>query len=127
MRMNTTIRKLWMGTLLALTVLPAFAYTEWVDGVEWSYGIGAGGAVVMNATPVEGFLTVPSILVNQPVAAIGARAFRSRDRLMSVTIPEGIVSIGDEAFYGCSGLETLNLPSTVTNIGNMAFEQCNGI
>lgn len=145
---------LLLGCLAALIAhADAHADTEEVDGIEWTYTISNGKAMIGGGyqTPAipkttAGAITIPSTLGNCPVTSIGVYAFRDRSSLTSVTIPASVTSIGDHAFSGCSsltsvtipeGVKTLTgtfsgctslrlvkLPSTLISIGTYTFSNC---
>ena len=117
MRMNTTIRKLWMGAWLALAVavlaFPARAGEEIVDMVEWVFDIGPEGAVVREVRQTAGDVLVPDSLGGQPVMEIASGAFSGCDGLTSVTFQEPVQRIGTGAFYKCGMLEKMALLQSV--------------
>ena len=114
-------------------VLPIFADTETVDGIEWNYTLRDGEATIYNGgsasipTSTTGAITIPLSLGDCPVTSIGEYAFYGCSGLTSVTIPDSVTSIGDLAFYCCSGLLSLKLPDFLTSIGVGAFSGCSGL
>ena len=66
-------------------------------------------------------LHIKTIIVEEGVTTIGARAFCPIAELREVTLPESVTSIGDAAFAACENLTTINIPSGVTYIGHTAF------
>ncbi len=87
----------------------AFADTETVDGIEWTYTISdgeasvGGGSSSSTAVPksTTGAITIPSTLDGYPVTSIGGEAFMNCRGLTSLTIPDSVTNIGECAFYGC--------------------------
>lgn len=57
---------------------------------------------------------IPEKIYDVPVTKIGKEAFRSCNKLTSVTIPSSVTSIGYAAFYGCSMLTSIVIPDSVT-------------
>ena len=110
----------------------AWADTQTVDGVTWTYAISGGRATVgggsedSTAVPktTAGAIAIPSELGGCPVVAIGDSAFYNCRKLISATIPEGVTNIGGSAFRGCYSLKSVTIPKGVTGIGNSAFEWC---
>ena len=122
----------WRGLAVAVGLSLGFVAAAWADsevvgGVTWSYSLAGGNATVKGADPAEGKLYIPSSLGNCPVTSIGKNAFDDCRYLTSVTIPDIVTSIGDRAFDGCSGLTNVTIPRSVTNIGEYAFSGCSGL
>ena len=112
----------------------AFADTETVDGIEWTYTVSNGEAKIYKdyesaaiPTSTSGAITIPSTLGGYPVTSIGNYAFESCSGLASVTIPDSVTSIGEYAFSGCSGLASVTIGNGVTSIGYWAFSGCSGL
>ncbi|MCL2137966.1 MAG: leucine-rich repeat domain-containing protein [Treponema sp.] len=64
-------------------------------------------------------LVIPNTIWNEPVAAIGTGAFKSKG-LTSVTIPDSVTVIGDEAFMN-NPLTNVKYSNNITTIGAKAF------
>lgn len=58
------------------------------------------------------------------VSGIGTCAFRSCDRLISVTIPDTVTYIGNYAFDECGNVQEILLGSNTEWIGTAAFQCC---
>ena len=117
------MRNLTATLLAALAAFGAWAETEIVDGVEWTYTIENGEAFVGPSsyraipTSTSGAIIIPSTLSGYPVTHICYRAFSGCSGLTSVTIPDSVTSIGKGAFYGCNGLTSVRIPDGMTNVG----------
>ena len=61
------------------------------------------------------------------VTAIGDRAFRLCNNLVSINIPDSLTSIGNSAFNRCTGLTSITIGNGVTSIGESAFDGCTGL
>lgn len=89
--------------------------------VEVGRSVGAG-------YNISGNITIPSSAthngITYRVTAIAADGFRSRNKLVSVTIPDSVTTIGKSAFSNCSGLQSIEIPDSVTSIGSSAFYGC---
>jgi len=89
--------------------------------VEVGRSVGAGYSI-------SGNITIPSSAthngITYRVTAIAADGFRSRNKLVSVTIPDSVTTIGKSAFSNCSGLQSIEIPDSVTSIGSSAFYGC---
>ena len=129
---------------LAVTVLiatnwsanAAEYFTETVDGLEWSYRIENGGAVIESEQPptdggvpavsgdVPSELSIPDRLGGLPVTKIGDAALLEYWNITAVEIPSTVTSIGHFAFATLEELESLELPEGLTDIGERAFEYC---
>ena len=58
------------------------------------------------------------------LVSIGREAFKSCERLESVTVPEGVTRIERGAFNGCISLKKVGLPKTLRVIEERAFAGC---
>ena len=126
-------KKLTATLLAALVAFGAWAETETVDGIEWTYRVVDGKAEIYNngsaaiLDTTSGAITIPSTLGGKPVTSIGNAAFYECYDLTSITIPNSVTNIGEQAFECCDGLTSITIGNSVTNIGNYAFEDCNGL
>ena len=113
-------------------------FTETVDGLEWSYRIENGGAVIESEQPptdggnpavsgdVPSELAIPARLGGFPVTMIGEWAFcdLGGEAVTAVDIPATVTRLGRFAFATLDELESLELPEGLTDIGERAFEYC---
>ncbi|MDO4502660.1 MAG: leucine-rich repeat protein [Coriobacteriia bacterium] len=67
---------------------------------------------------------IPSTVGGQKVVAIGANAFRGKERLAKVVVPEGVKTLGLGCFDDCVKLTDITLPSTLQTINDYAFFYC---
>ena len=108
-----------------LSIVSILLFAVGARAEEWggyTYEVVNGNTVTITGyTGPDGAITIPSVIDEKPVTAIGERAFFYCDGLTgNLVIPEGVTSIGDNAFHRCSGLNgTLTLPSTLESIGYM--------
>ena len=129
------MRKLALAFLFAVLAQSAFAATEVVDGIEWTYMIDDGKAIVGGgsaSTPAvsvltTGALAIPATLGGFPVTGIAYGAFYGCSNLVSVSIPAGVTRIGDSAFCYCSGLMSISMPERLTLIDRLAFCHCTSL
>ena len=114
---------------VVLFALPAVA-DRWTDpetGIEWTYKIVDGNAILgeNDSTPAVGYgtsgsVTIPPELDGHPVTGVGRRAFYGITKITHVTFPEGVTYIANEAFDYCH-LESVSLPRSLETIGEYAF------
>lgn len=127
------MKRLIMALAMALfDILGAYAESEVVDGVTWSYETFSDGGktcarIIPGAVGTVDDLTIPSFLGGYPVTSIGDSAFLGCGRMTSVTVPNGVTSIGVSAFRGCSKLASVTIPASVTSVGGNAFFSCSGL
>ena len=127
--------KMWLlSGLMVLMSTVAFAATEVVDGIEWTYQVSNGKAQIYkgvwsSAIPssTSGTITIPSTFGDYPVTSIGDYAFYGCSGLTSVTIPSSVTSIGNSAFQYCSELTSVTIPSSVTSIRSDVFRGCSSL
>lgn len=130
-------RKTILAAAGAMMLASAFADTQTVNGVTWTYTVTTNGEAIIERggeqwqravepEPV-GALVIPSELGGCPVTGIGYCAFVGCGRMTSVTIPSSVRTIGNSAFQNCSGLTSVDIPDGVTSIGSQAFCSCYGL
>ncbi|OPZ66800.1 MAG: hypothetical protein BWY82_02931 [Verrucomicrobia bacterium ADurb.Bin474] len=108
-----------------LSIVSLLLFSIGARAEEWGYYtyevVNGNTVIVTGYTGPDGAITIPSVIDEKPVTAIGIRAFYQCSGLTgNLVIPEGVTSIGDYAFGRCSGLNgTLTLPSTLESIGYM--------
>ena len=72
----------------------------------------------------EGHVTVPGVIADLPVTAIGEGLFANAEQLTAVTLPQTVSVIGAYAFQNCPQLNRVNLPADLVQVGDEAFSQC---
>ena len=119
--------KLTAGIVLWASM--AFALTEVVDGVTWSYALSSDRTATVTGIPTttSGDVMIPSILGGYPVTGIETSAFYRCSSLTSVTMPDCVTCIGSNAFKSCKLLENIRMSVNVTNIGMGAFHYCRSL
>ncbi len=135
-------KRLALALLFVASALRIFAATEVVDGVEWTFFVENGEAVVGGRYQVDPFsyspsraidisttgaLVIPATLGGFPVTKIGDYAFGGCDGLTSVTISDSVRNIEYGAFAYCSKLTSVTIPDSVVQVGFGAFGHCSGL
>ena len=117
-----------------ITMASDNVFTETANGIEWTYHVVDGEAVLGGnneertiSTSTFGAICIPERLGGYVVTGIGACAFRDCTALTLVTIPNTVKQIFQQAFRDCSGLMAMNIPDGVVSIGNGAFYWCRNI
>ena len=83
-----------------------------------------GSGVYVTGLTIEGnttHLVIPEQIDGSPVIGIGDGAFRSNDKLVSVTLPDTVTYLGDNAFYQNFSLTSIQLPEGLKTIGDDCF------
>lgn len=118
---------------LAFATFRAFAYTETIDGITWTYTVSNGEAAIGDgnraAIPMttSGAVIIPRSLGGCPVTKISNSAFYYCDGIMSLTIPDSVTNIGSRAFSNCHSLTSVALGNGVTNLNNDVFYNCKSL
>lgn len=101
---------------------------EIIGGIKYLLYCNRTAKIIEESGNNTGDVIIPASVVfnaiTYRVTSIGARAFRQRDKLESITIPNSVTSIGERAFELCSSLTKIAIPNTVTSIGEHAFDYC---
>ncbi len=109
------------------------------NGITWTYTIlPTGGASLGNGnghsaveTSTSGDLSIPSVLDEFEVVAIGPYAFADCSLLTGVTIPQVVTNIGYRAFAGCTELSEVTIPASrdgnETMLGQGVFSGCTSL
>ncbi len=71
--------------------------------------------------------SIKSIIIEDGVTGIGARAFAGCSNVTNVSISNSVKNIGERAFIGCSNLTNIAIPEGVTTIGVYAFGSCSNL
>ena len=103
---------------------------EGFDGaLKYSYSTGSTEATVIQDDSYKELteVIIPATATlggkTYQVKAVGNDAFKSCNKLTSLTLPNGLVSIGNNAFQN-TRMSSMTLPSSLRTIGNSAFEYC---
>ena len=97
------------------------ALGAWGADADWTYTGGSDGVTITGYTGSEKNLVVPSTLDENPVTAIGAKAFYKNTSLRSITIPGTVKTIGANAFRDCTEFRTVTLSEGLVSIAANAF------
>lgn len=94
----------------------------------YTYDTETGEATITKAgSGLSGEITIPSVLDEWPVVALGERAFYNNSKVTAVTIPSTIRSVGNEAFYNSEITSVVFLTDSgngTASIGNSVFREC---
>lgn len=78
-------------------------------------------------SPWYGNTHIKTLIIDEGVTSIGARAFQSCSNLSNVQLPNSLISIDSEAFYNCRSLTNITIPNGVSKINHSAFESCTNL
>ncbi|MDR2501430.1 MAG: leucine-rich repeat domain-containing protein [Treponema sp.] len=100
---------------MAVLCASVFAFTGFAvfaqDADSFEYKKENGGIIITGYTGIAKDVVIPARVDNLPVAAIGDKAFSSK-QLASVTIQNSVTAIGMGAFHG-KKLTSVTLPANV--------------
>lgn len=136
----------WIGKLfclcMLLSVLAVSASAAGVvasgtyDGYNTTWTLYTDGELRISGTGQMGNNNAPwcdykdqikSVVVEEGVTTIGARAFDDCSQLTSISIPDSVRWIESGAFYECTGLTSIDIPDSVEGIRSLAFRGCTGL
>lgn len=79
-----------------------------------------------SSSGIFGYSSVNTLIIGNEVEKIPASAFRSTNKIETITIPESVTYIGFNAFYHCDLLTEVNYNATnVLYCGKSPFSNCN--
>ena len=118
------VRTGWAAHPLALLflVLPAVLQAE-----DYTYTTNNGTITITGYTGPGGDVTIPDMINDRPVTAIGSDAFSGLTSLTNITIPDSVGRIGSYAFQLCTSLPSVSLSKNVTNIEDGVFNYCTSL
>ena len=96
--------------------------TATINGISWKYSVSGGKAKITGASPVSGYIKIPSEIDGYSVTSIGSKAFADCGSLTSVVIGNSLTSIGDMAFADCDSLKEF-----VVSPNNPDYKSVNGL
>lgn len=71
--------------------------------------------------------SIPTRIDGIDVGFIGDGAFKSCNRITSISIPNTVIEIGSNAFLNCTALTSISIPDKVTSIKYSTFQGCSKI
>ena len=111
---STTI---WADSALIINLYYSqvpFVYSENEDGT----------LTITEYTGSQTDITIPAVINNKSVSAIGTKAFYQNNVVRNVVILDGIINIENSAFSECPNLTGIVIPNTVMNVGKSVFQDC---
>ncbi len=105
-------------------------YAKWVNtpgGIVYTLSSNSAYYSVTGYDGEDSEIVIAEYHHGLPVTHIGDRAFKSKTRITSVTLPSVLTHIGSEAFYGCYRISAIDLPQRLVSIGSSAFYNCSGL
>lgn len=139
------MKNLAFALLFAAVALTVSADTETVNGVEWTYSVLNGSAIVGGndrfsitapsptnivtavSQATSGCIAIPERLGGLPVKEIADYAFYGCSQLTSVSIPNCVTNIGCMTFSGCSELTEVVLPNNIQSLNEYVFKDCSSL
>ena len=110
-----------LTAVLCLQAQPAFAETEYSDGVYTIIKTEYNNVLITDCNLTDEKIEVPEFVLGYPVAGIGSYAFFSNSYVKDVSLPPAVISIGEYAFANNEGLEYVTIPRWCYTIANNAF------
>lgn len=113
-----------LGILLAIILLFACAALAEQEP-EWVYSFNQGGIGRYNGP--GGAVTVPEVVEDHPVLALGDAVFQYDDALTSLTVPGCVLSLGSNSIAGCANLTSVTLNEGLQSIEYNTFSSCKAL
>lgn len=128
----------WEMAMIVITLaicMNASGYDFEVNGIYYGYDTSNQSAFVTYDYTKEqtysGNIVIPNTVIYNgrtlDVTAIGDKAFKSCQNLLSVSLPSSIRLIGESAFSGCVNIVGIELPTNLEQIKENAFYECTGL
>ncbi|MCX6867415.1 MAG: leucine-rich repeat protein, partial [Verrucomicrobia bacterium] len=92
----------------------------WTAALPFNYTTSSGAATITGYTGYNDAVTIPSLLEDLPVTAVGDSAFYE-SALTSIMIPDSVTSIGDYAFEVCTNLQRVYFLGDAPSAGTEVF------
>lgn len=132
---NTTGRILALLMMLSVLVSMVCVSAVGVNAEEtesgtlgyFEYTVDSDGVCITKYTGDGGDVSIPNIIDDKSVVAIGDEAFWYCDKLTAIDLPDYLEYIGARAFQGCKSLRVVSLPDCVLEISDAAFEGCSSL
>ncbi len=99
-----------------------------IDGIR--YHLDNGKAIVMRqSNGIANDIVIPEIVsynnTDYKVVRIDRKAFYSRVRVLTITLPNSITSLGEYCFYNCDSIESITLPNNIESLEQACFRSTN--
>jgi len=112
----------------AATTEPLWADQPWVEyRANITTVVIEQGVTTIGARAFRLCTELTSVVIPNSVTSIGMLAFQECSSLTSVTIPNSVTTIGQQAFLLCTALTSIEIPNSVTSIGMLAFQECSSL
>lgn len=90
---------------LGMMMLGTSAHAEVANGIDWSYRLESGKAVITGCGNLsDGRLRIPEKIGGLAVAKLGAYAFTNRQDITFIEVPDSLESFGLYGFYDCTNI-----------------------
>ena len=91
----------------------------------------AGDTITGYKYDLEGLVTIPSEINDQPITGLAANLFKNQTEITQILLPNTLTAIGNNAFSGASNLVSVTFTnpssSQLTTIGAGAFADCTSL
>ena len=135
----TAYKRKTKGMLLILLVLLTLMASVCCVGVSaeeeyktyeygyFKYTVQDSSVCITEYTGEGGDVSIPNLINDMTVIAIGDEAFWYRSDVTAVDLPDYLEYIGKRAFQGCTSLKTISIPNSVCEISDAAFCDCTSL
>ena len=122
------IKKLMMLCVAAMAAMGAWAATETVNGITWTYTVSDGEAILSGvSSSISGDVIIPSRLGGCPLVEIDEEVFLDCKDITSVVIGEGVRFLDKAVFENCEKLQSVSIPSTLNSIEYAVWGGCRAL
>lgn len=121
-----------LGVMMTAMCAVSFSASAEEDGETLTHGyfeytVEEGDVCITAYTGDGGDVSIPNMINDMSVVAIGDEAFWYQDNLTAIDLPDYLEYIGARAFQGCSLLDSVTIPDSVMEIGDAAFCDCSSL
>ncbi len=150
MKKTSKFLSVFLALLMVITIIPMSNITASAEdiltsgscgeNVMWEFDSSTGALTISGTGVMDDYRPlgqdrpwidfvdkIQTVIIEEGVTAIGARAFLQCTSITTVAIPDTVTTIKQHAFADCDNLTSVVIPDSVILIGNGAFAWCDSL